>query len=220
MLSQFRSFRHTIMVLVTIASLMGLAPYSALATPMTYDFTFTAGAGNCNAASPLLCLKGSFTGEDKNNDGFIDSINGTGQVELTILMGKWFGGPPPTFLFSITDVSDFSDPDVVEFQYDIGMNVIKTLNVGGVNPFIYPAPPDANSACPTSPCILFGTDLGQRLEVTEQSVTPAAAAPAAVPEPGTAILLSLGLIGMILYAFARRLRPTAPRRVPVADTTR
>jgi hypothetical protein len=40
--------------------------------------------------------------------------------------------------------------------------------------------------------------------------------PAVIPEPGTWLLLSTGLIGMLGYAFSRRVRRAAPRRTPIA----
>src|SRR2546421_358790 len=64
MLSQANSLQRTILAIVTIASLMGLASRSALATPITVTYEFKLIDLNGDFAGMVT---GSFTGDPGNN---------------------------------------------------------------------------------------------------------------------------------------------------------
>jgi PEP-CTERM motif len=232
---------HIIMALVTIASLVGIAPRNALAVPISNTITITVQGGGTVVVS--------FSGDDSltpstspnNNNGIIEVLdidtNGPNDViELTALTATWTPSPsqssdpsiPSPFTLAVRDsilscasipncIPTFNDPNQVGFQYDIGNNVITELFIRNGN-FIS-VPPDSIFA---TECVnqdieinTQGTTDGRRLCTT---IASQGGPPTVIPEPSTWLLLSSGLVGMVGYAVSRCRRSAALRPVSVADT--
>jgi len=233
MLSQAPSTRSIIMAVVIVAGLIFAAPQSGHAVPIDTTFEIKVeGMGVDMNGDPIVVPAGTLTVEFDGESGpTIPTILDITELDHIKLTWQPESGPvpsPPSFFsFESTDpLSDFN-PAVFQYATPTHMTTPDTiilldiasalLGMEGNGPRCQMSSADESQA----PCVV-----GRHLFIQsgEGSATypivsagPITQPPVVIPEPSTWLLLSTGLVGVIGYAFSRRVRPAAPRRTPSAN---
>ena len=210
-----------IMAIIALASLIGLAPHSALAVPISKTITIGMQGGGTVVVSflgedNLLTPNGIIEALDTDSDGTNDVI------ELTTLTAVWIPGQPtdPTaFTLAIPSLAipNFNDSSQVEFEYNTGTDKITNLFVQNGNKIDCPLLTDVILCDNGGGIIIRGPvpDADFSLAIVSQGPPPTTV----IPEPSTWLLLSTGLVGVMGYACSRRRRSATLQPVSVADAT-
>jgi hypothetical protein len=225
------------MAVAIVVGLIFAAPHSGYAAPLARDYEITVQcptpfvgapyASQCVNVAPgtvVGTLTGAFTGDD--DDELIDIS------ELTLLTFKWTpmtvgmtSFPPAGFE---RELSDFVFPmSMSSFLYATPTNNDPLMIPNTIMELSLIDPNDDGAACLDSLSMLAPCIVGQDLEVLGVGesdgryriamVDIGPAGPVVIPEPSTWLLLVTGLVGVIGYAFSRRVRSAAPRRTPGAS---